>query len=424
MLRLILKNLWARRRHNGWLLAELIVVCVVTWVIVDPVVVLTHDRSLPEGFNSDNLYVVKLAELPVGSSFYRAEESDSIQKRANYERIFQRISTYEGVVSATHVLNNLMPYSRSNTTVTLTMDSAMVSTMLIPFVEKSNFFRTFGMEGLEETTADQLDIMTFASDEFVLSGNGEWKTPLTGRIVMDGDSTFIRVAGVLKPIRMASGKQPMTVALNPRKNISPKSLPDNVQILFRSKAGISEEAFLHRFRPWMAKELKAGNLYALSVKPYSTIRADQEFGHGVTNKYRLNLALGIFFLVNLCLGVAGTFWMQTRLRSEEVGIMLSFGASPGHIMRLLMGEGWVLTTLATLIGCFGYFNYAVQEGLYASYMGGAKPSPEYLINNFGFHFLLVSLLVWLILLVVVTIGVYIPARRIARINPVDALRDE
>ena len=49
MIRLIIKNLWARRRKNGWLLAELILVSIVTGVIVDPLVVLTHDRNLPEG---------------------------------------------------------------------------------------------------------------------------------------------------------------------------------------------------------------------------------------------------------------------------------------------------------------------------------------------------------------------------------------
>ena len=43
MLKLILKNLWARRRRNGWLLAELILVSIVTWIILDPVIVMTYD---------------------------------------------------------------------------------------------------------------------------------------------------------------------------------------------------------------------------------------------------------------------------------------------------------------------------------------------------------------------------------------------
>ncbi len=43
MLKLILKNLWSRRRNNGWLMAELILVAVLSWIIFDPVIVVTYD---------------------------------------------------------------------------------------------------------------------------------------------------------------------------------------------------------------------------------------------------------------------------------------------------------------------------------------------------------------------------------------------
>lgn len=33
MWKLILKNLWSRRRRNGWLLAELILVAILSWYI-------------------------------------------------------------------------------------------------------------------------------------------------------------------------------------------------------------------------------------------------------------------------------------------------------------------------------------------------------------------------------------------------------
>ena len=41
MFKLIWKNLWARRRKNGWLLAELILVSIISWVVLDPVIVVT-----------------------------------------------------------------------------------------------------------------------------------------------------------------------------------------------------------------------------------------------------------------------------------------------------------------------------------------------------------------------------------------------
>ena len=121
--------------------------------------------------------------------------------------------------------------------------------------------------------------------------------------------------------------------------------------------------------------------------------------------YRRNLLVAVFFLVNLCLGVVGTFWLQTRTRREEVGVMLSFGATPGRIVRLLLGEGAVLTTLGTLVGCFIYLQYAISEGLSrgVSYYEGLPP--EYWTDFFWAHFLIVSLFVYAILLVVVSTGV-------------------
>ena len=42
MWKLILKNLWSRRKRNGWLMAELVLVSVVTFIIIDPIVVIKH----------------------------------------------------------------------------------------------------------------------------------------------------------------------------------------------------------------------------------------------------------------------------------------------------------------------------------------------------------------------------------------------
>ena len=80
MIRLIMKNLWARRRKNGWLLAELILVSIVTWVIVDPLVVLTHDRNLPEGYRPDHLFLLSWIHTLPG-------RSNSVPKRMIHWRV-------------------------------------------------------------------------------------------------------------------------------------------------------------------------------------------------------------------------------------------------------------------------------------------------------------------------------------------------
>ena len=57
MLKLILKNLWARRVRNAWLLAELILVTVLTWYITDPLFVLSYNQTLPLGYEPDGLLI-------------------------------------------------------------------------------------------------------------------------------------------------------------------------------------------------------------------------------------------------------------------------------------------------------------------------------------------------------------------------------
>lgn len=435
MNQLILKNLWARRSRNLWLLAEIVLVCIVSWKIADPLVVLTHDRTLPEGFRSDHLFVLELATLPEKSGKFRPEEDDSLSRRENLGRIFQQVKNYEGVESATFFFNRIMPYSGSSTTSPQTFkgDSTYMSAWQISFLNRSDFFRTMGFEGAEGMTAGELDERIFDKDEYVLTANtSEFflhpESPLTGRTTWNNDSTAeYRVAGVIKPFRYRSYMQPQPVRLNPLSVMPERYYSDLPQIVFRIGDRLSEEVFLHHFIPWTGKELKAGNIYVNSVQSYTDLRKQSEFSAGTTDTYRKNITLGLFFLINLCLGVAGTFWLQTRTRREEVGIMLSFGARPQNIVRMLLGEGWVLTTIGTLLGCLVYLQYALKEGLYSTNWGSWSPevaSPAYWINHFGWHFLATSLMVYTLLQIVVSVGIWIPARKISRINPVDALRDE
>ena len=182
------------------------------------------------------------------------------------------------------------------------------------------------------------------------------------------------------------------------------------------------DRFLHEFKPWMLRQMRAGNLYARELQSYDDLIASGEFFTS-TSVYRRNLSIALFFLVNLCLGVIGTFWLQTRTRREEVGVMLSYGATPRRIRFQLLGEGMVLTTVATLAGCFLYLQYGLSEGLHrgSAWMKSTMPC---WVDHFGQHFAIVSLIIYLILLVVVWVGIYIPARRISSIPPTEALRDE
>ena len=102
---------------------------------------------------------------------------------------------------------------------------------------------------------------------------------------------------------------------------------------------------------------------------------------------------------------------------------ISYVLTPG-ICRMLIGEAFIMTTIAVFVGCFLYFQWAYYEGFYTLDDGVPGYGDLYLTNHFFAHFCIVSLLVYVVMMAVTWLGVYIPAHSISRISPVEALRDE
>lgn len=431
MLKLIFKTLWSRRRRNGWLLAELIVVCIVSWVIFDPVIVVTHDRMIPLGYDADRLCLVSLNMYRPNAPGYDEQATDSASLMQAYDNLVQRVRNYPEVEHATPLLGWLYPNSQGQGTMTRIPagDTTVCRMRYIEFLPHTQFFETYGFRPAKGLTPAALSDYPYKDGDLVLTENTleaffHTDNPQGRRfwIPRSQDTLYTDVVGATATFRMYSDWQPIPVAFVPMHTVNLSYFPNDVKILVRLEDGVGMERFLHRFHPWMVRELRAGNLYAQKVEPYRQLIARREYA-GTTTLYQRNVAMAVFFLVNLCLGVAGTFWVQTRTRREEVGVMLSYGATPGSIVRFLLGEGLVLTTVSTLVGCFLYLQYALSEGL-AKGQTGMETTGSYWVQNFGQHFVIVSFIVYLVLLAVVLVGIYIPARRISSIPPTEALRDE
>ena len=127
MLKLILRNLWARRRRNGWLLAELVLVSVISWVILDPVIVLMHDRSIPIGYDSDRLCIVSLGALQPNAPGYDAGAQDSARLVDGYYQLVRLAKNFEGVELATPLLGFCYPNSSGSGSAYLTAEGDTVS---------------------------------------------------------------------------------------------------------------------------------------------------------------------------------------------------------------------------------------------------------------------------------------------------------
>lgn len=429
MLRHILKSLWTRRHRNGWIFAELILVYVVTWIVIDPLYVIWHNTSLPDGFDKENLYQMKIASLPADAREFKEEENDFEHMSANLDRICSKLRNYERVEATTIVLNNLYPYSSSTVSNLIKLDTLQDAKEVYPselhFLLNTDFIKVFRFRSSVDGTWESLAKVPFSENTVMVSENVKrlfgTDEDLVGKEVFSSRaSQSERLVAVYQNVKNSGREQPIPTILIPVPKLEESYFEaGDLLCFFRVSDDISKQLFLEKFLPWASKELRMGNLYVQKVVPFSSVYKQEN--EGTMNNVRQKTAFVLFFIINIFLGVAGTFWLNTRTRREEIGIRLSFGSTPASIIKMLLLEGIILTTIASVIGCFIYLQWALKEGLG---MGEVAPDPAYLINHFAPHFILVSLVVYFLLLIVVSLGIWLPARAASKINPVDALRDE
>lgn len=423
MFQQILNLLWNSRRHNLWIMLELVIIAIVSWAVLDPLFVLNYNQSIPNGYEADGLYRLELTR----------SETDTISNPAeDYVRIMRKLRNYQDIESATCVVSGAYPSSPGNNMNEVFNDSVVVRMTYIPFFTNSGFFQTWRFRSANDGKWETLENMEIPQGGVVLTEDAE--TLLSGGKELVGqsiynmrDTSVVPVIGVMKPIKMRNSMQPYLVRLisiGDESQMPEWAYNSSMRLFFRTKAGVPEGRFIEKFMSWVDDNLSSGSLVFSKLTPFHEVQRESDLKEGVTNEIRMKYMLAYFFMINLLLAVSGTFWLHTRTRREEIGIRLSYGASPAGICRMLIGEAFVLTTIAVAIGCFIYFQWAYHEGFYVLKDNVPGNDSLYLTNHFAAHFCIVSLIVYVVMLVVTWLGVYIPARSISRISPVEALRDE
>jgi putative ABC transport system permease protein len=117
------------------------------------------------------------------------------------------------------------------------------------------------------------------------------------------------------------------------------------------------------------------------------------------------LALGLAVI-----GLYGVLSHTVAQRTSELGVRLALGATPGRVLRLVLGNALRLTVLGITIG--GLLGIAVGRAMSGFLFGIGTFDPVAFGGAIG------------LLLFVALLAGYVPARRAARVDPMLALRSE
>jgi ABC-type antimicrobial peptide transport system permease subunit len=119
---------------------------------------------------------------------------------------------------------------------------------------------------------------------------------------------------------------------------------------------------------------------------------------------------GLIALFLATLGLYGLISHSVKLRTHEIGIRMALGAKRGNVLSILIGQGLQLVLIGLGLGLAAAL--LVTRAL-SSVLYGVKATDP-------LTFACVSLL----LAGVAVLASFIPARRAAKINPIEALRCE
>lgn len=417
MIKQILKQIWTQRASNAWLWGELLIASVCLWFIIDYLYVMAYTFTLPLGYDVEHTYKVTMAKISNSSKNYVASESEGEKDVNNLVTVVSRLRAYPGVETVS-LSTASCPYNMSNSNGSKLIDTVAVHGNI--YRVSPDFFNVFRItdkqgkiESLVEAARQENTYILNASaeDEFMQKGYKVLNTPIKEWNQKEAIRT---VRGVCVSTRFDDFTPiyPAYYQCNSEYDL----LYDNsvhTEFCLRVTPDADTSGFLTDFRKNIKNQLRLGNIYMLDVAPMSDYRNDYNRSRGYVNDVKTRLAVMFFLLVNIFLGIIGTFWIRTQHRRSELALRVVVGSTKFGLKGLLITEGLLLLAYVILPSLIITYNIANLELIDIWRM-------PFTIGRFLFT----SLITYVLIALMIIGGISLPARQAMKVQPAEALREE
>lgn len=410
-----IRNEW---RSNLWLALELLLVSVVMWYIIDLLYCRMATYLEPRGFDTEHCYLINMGVLTDKSPDY-TPYSDTHKQSDEVRELVERLRRRPEVEVVSLSLS-AYPYNGSNGSAEVDYDTLHAPRWTIRRIATPDFVRVFRYQGARGETSEQLAEILERGD-FLASDNlyrkyGVPMTSLVGKkeFYLFGDTTqTYRLGAALQNVRWDDYSQASTsYSMVYNMNLLPDDWinADN-ELCIRVRAD-RDQNFMENLKADSEKQFRIGNLYISDIKSFKDIR--RSFQQGDTSQMRI-LVVGMgFLLLNIFLGLLGTFWFRTQQRRGEIALHKAMGATDGAVFGRLMSEGIFLLLIVTVPAVI--IDIVMAHFELNSWRNGTTLEWSRLAFCVAATFVLIAAMI--------AIGIGIPARRAMKVQPAEALHDE
>jgi putative ABC transport system permease protein len=357
-------------------------------------------QQVETGVRPENVLTMRVS-LP-------AARYDTAQKSGLFYRdVLERVSAQPGVEAAGVI--NMLPLQRYGSNGEIQVEGHNpLPPGRVPLTEyrlaSAGYFKALGIPllsgrlfeaGDERDTARNVVVSQTLVRTFFLEGDA------VGKRVKAGGNDWLTIVGVVGDVRQSGLTQPSRPEL-----FFPYTAyrGDGMTLVVKGASDPNDLTAAVR------KEVQAVD----PNQPVYNVRTMQEVIDLSISNSRLNMTLlSVFAGLATLLAVVGIYSVMSYLvtqHTREIGIRMALGARPANILRLVIGQGLLLTLAGVGVGALAAFGLTRLMASLLYGVAGTDPATYALVSA--------------LLLLVALAACYVPARRATKVDPLVALRYE
>lgn len=361
-------------------------------------------QQVNSGVNPNNVLTMV---VPLPKDKYPEPEKQA----AFFQQLLERVRSLPGVEAAGAVSN--LPLSGSTWGRSLTVEGRPVlsvgeAPVINHCVITPSYFRAMGIPllmGRDFNETDSKDALRVTViDERLAHEYWPNESPLGKRIRFgppESNEPWHTIVGVVREVR----HERLDMATRKSIYVSYQQIPDRKMVL--TVRTTTDPLSLATAVRNQVKELDPD-------QPVTDVRTMTEVISRSVWQPRLYAILfavfGVVALILSSVGIYGVMSYAVTQRTHEIGIRMALGAQTYDVLRMVVGQGMILTAIGVALGLLGAFS--ITRVMSSLLFGVSATDPV--------TFLSVSVL----LSCVALLACYIPARRATRVDPMTALRYE
>jgi len=372
------------------------------------VIGISKTTSIQTKFDPHTMYLLSIDPVRDG---YTPEKAQAL-----FEKLPERLKTAGGARSVALAAQAPFSVEDEDETIQLTSEDSRVQISAVEETVGASYFAALSelmLAGREFAEIDQriqadgsktLPAILNESAARRFFGNGN----AIGERVRDDKQSY-EVVGVVHDLRNGSGISRSVIYLPLTRRNFARPPADGMTVMARSDAGTDALSGIRREIAFIDPNLVIFNVRTLSE--YLDLRRSS--ARFAVSTYG---GIGVFGLVLAAIGLAGVTAYSVAQRRREIGIRMALGARKGQALLLVLREGAAMVSVGTVLGFLGAFALAKTLSAMTNIVVEAlKVGTDDSRLLVGAPLLLAALTM---------LACYAPARRVAKIDPLKALRED